>query len=324
VDIFDFLDAKVILIDIGASGGIHSRWKLLGDHLQVIGFEPDKHEFHRLPQDEQYIWLNTALHCDNQIHDLYATRWQSNTSLLKPNLDFIEMSSLRPEDFEIVKTVPLKCEKLDDVLERTGLRGDVVKIDTQGSELYILQGANRSLKEDIFAVEVEVEFAELYEDQPLFTDVDRHLRSNGFDLIDYGKFIYLKQKHTVGMGGQKGPLQSADALYFKRLDQVDAFVEKGDMNKLRRIIAVCLAYGYSDYAVELCYVAKRKNIFSATDLDPLIARLSRIKHYSYLLPNFPGRGLLAKGLNYLASLLVKVQGSWWTHPLGNEIRAYKW
>ena len=46
-----------------------------------------------------------------------------------------------------------------------------LKLDTQGSELAILEGAGRLL-DDCLGIEVEVEFAPLYIGQPLFTDVD--------------------------------------------------------------------------------------------------------------------------------------------------------
>jgi hypothetical protein len=34
------LDTKFVLVDVGVQGGIHPRWKALGNFLQVYGFDP--------------------------------------------------------------------------------------------------------------------------------------------------------------------------------------------------------------------------------------------------------------------------------------------
>ena len=52
-------------------------------------------------------------------------------------------------------------------------------MDIQGSELNVLENAVNVLKTSVL-VQVEVEFVELYEGQPLFSDVDSFLRSQGF------------------------------------------------------------------------------------------------------------------------------------------------
>src|SRR5207249_2189584 len=62
--------------------------------------------------------------------------------------------------------------------------GEFIKLDTQGSELDILRTVDDSQWPDVLAVEVEVEFAELYTNQPLFFDVDGFLRSKGMVLFD--------------------------------------------------------------------------------------------------------------------------------------------
>jgi Methyltransferase FkbM domain len=51
---------------------------------------------------------------------------------------------------------------------------DAIKLDTQGSELDILRGATHVLP-TVSLIDIEVEFNELYDGQPLFCDVDRFL-----------------------------------------------------------------------------------------------------------------------------------------------------
>src|SRR5690349_17853274 len=51
---------------------------------------------------------------------------------------------------------------------------DFIKLDTQGAELDVLCGGDRTLA-TVRALEVEVEFNPIYMNQPLFGDVDKFL-----------------------------------------------------------------------------------------------------------------------------------------------------
>jgi len=87
-------------------------------------------------------------------------------------------------------TVPAR--RLDEVMREHGGRTvDLLKLDTQGSELDVLHGFENGLA-DCLALDVEVEFNPLYQGQHLFCDVDRFLRDRGLvlwrftDLVHYG------------------------------------------------------------------------------------------------------------------------------------------
>lgn len=323
MSIFKSFISEVNLVDVGASGGVHRRWELLGNNLRVIGFEPDARVFGNLPKTGNTIWLSTPLYSDDQWHDLYVTRGQTNVSLLRPNLPVIDTLCLSCEDFEIMHTIPVQCERLDDVLSREKIRAHVLKLDTQGTELYILQGAQECLKRDVFAIESEVMFAEIYECQPQFSDVHNYLRDFGYCLMDYGNIAYLKGKYTEADGGKKGLMIAADALYFKRIDKVHDFIDANDTAALERAIMICLVYGYPDYALELCYAIKRAGIISTDLLEIYEARLKRIKHFSMFLPHFPGRSMVAKGFGLLADIFLNEQSVYWMNQIGNPTRYFK-
>ena len=48
--------SPLTLIDIGASGGVHERWKSLKEYLRVVGFEPDERAFRDLMGAEGTRW----------------------------------------------------------------------------------------------------------------------------------------------------------------------------------------------------------------------------------------------------------------------------
>jgi FkbM family methyltransferase len=77
-------------------------------------------------------------------------------------------------------TISVRVRRLDEVLRPEELVAPVlVKIDVQGGELGVLQGAQGLLR-SIDAVLVEVSFVELYAGQALADEVWGHLHSHGF------------------------------------------------------------------------------------------------------------------------------------------------
>jgi len=90
--------------------------------------------------------------------------------------------------------------RLADILPDTSI--DIFKLDIQGYELEALRGANHLLKE-IPLVFTEVEFIPLYQNQPLFSDLEQFLRSCGFRLYN----LYELWTHPDGQ------LTAGDALF---------------------------------------------------------------------------------------------------------------
>src|SRR5262249_34589828 len=156
----------------------------------------------------------------------------------------------RVQRFDVVKRAAIPADRLDTLLPAKGVADtDFIKIDTQGAELAILEGASDTLDTRVFGVEVEVEFAPLYVGQPLFSDVDALLRSRGFQLFDL-RHSYWKRTSGARYGGPKGQLVFGDALYFKT---EEAFAEQlgrlpdddARRVKLLHALSIALLYGYA-------------------------------------------------------------------------------
>lgn len=311
-----FLESDLNICDVGAAGGINKRWTKI-KKLCVIGFEPDEREFFKLDTSSRNKWFNIGLNYTQGVYPLYITKYQTNTSLYKPNLSKVNQLSYNDDDFNVDKVVELTCDTLDSVLLKNKLSLDYIKLDTQGSELDILKGGSDILINDLFAVEVEVEFCELYLGQPMFADVDIFMRGMGFDLMDIGNMLHVKGKNTVGIGGQKSFLISGDALYFKSIEKVIDLVKNGGLDKLRRIAAICLVYGYNDYALEICYSLIEKNILPQTTLNDLILDLKKSRKLSYYIPEFKFKSYVSKLFLILSDLFSKTKNASWINNLGN-------
>ena len=84
-----------------------------------------------------------------------------------------------------------------------------MKLDTQGSELDILRGATEALR-TCAIIDIEVEFNPIYEDQPLFCDVDRLMRDNGFVLWRLSDICHYAPSEKFTMAFSPPPIIDYD------------------------------------------------------------------------------------------------------------------
>ncbi len=132
---------------------------------------------------------------------------------MPPNPNVIDRFTDLPRALRLLGTMPVTTRRLDDVLPDAEI--DMLKIDVQGSELSVMQGAPRLLPTAL-VVETEVEFVQLYAQQPLFADIDIYLRQRGFQfhmLKNAGQFYYTPirdpKQPLIGVN----QLVYADAVY---------------------------------------------------------------------------------------------------------------
>jgi FkbM family methyltransferase len=84
--------------------------------------------------------------------------------------------------------VEVECTTLIDELPKHRVDSvDILWMDIQGSELNALKGLGDKIK-DVAVIHAEVEFAEIYQGQPLFWDIKRYLNSRGFYLAMFTSF----------------------------------------------------------------------------------------------------------------------------------------
>jgi len=277
---------NLTIVDVGAAGGMHDRWSHLKTSINSILFEPDPEEFKKLNLDQNNtsLVINSALSDQNKEVRFHVCKWQEVSSIYKPNLKVL--SKYQDVDrFTVSKVITLQADSLNNLLEKERITEvDFMKIDTQGSELEILQGASNFL-DGIIGLEVEVEFIKIYQDQPLFTEVDRFIESHGFSLIDM-KRTFWKRKNADD-GSNKGQLIYADALYFKEPEQV---MKSANLSKEKIIksINLYLVYGYVDLAISLLELARLDNVVSK-DLNNTLLSLIKDHRQKKILKDFKGK-----------------------------------
>ncbi len=181
---------------------------------KVIGFEPLTEELNkRLAQDVTATLLPHAIGTGHP-SVLHVTQFNPASSLLRPNHLQLDQFLALPEMLTVVSELPMETRRLDDV---PGLDGcTLLKVDVQGGELAVLQGASGTLR-DVMAVFIEVEFLDLYREQPLFPAVHSFLEEQGFELLDLMNLGYGSYREA-NCGDVRSKLLWADGFYVRKLD----------------------------------------------------------------------------------------------------------
>lgn len=143
-----FLQPGMIVLDIGANQGYYTLLasRKVGPQGRVIAFEPSRREVRRL---KLHLWLN---HCKNVEVSTSALGEKTGTAKLHVVLGTESgCNSLCPPDVsQPTGLLAVSVERLDDVLKARGVtRVDFIKLDVEGAELSVLQGARELLQRSL-------------------------------------------------------------------------------------------------------------------------------------------------------------------------------
>ena len=161
-----------------------------------------------------------------------------------------------------------------------------------------LNGSKDYLEHTI-GLQVEASFVELYDQQPLFNDVDMFMKSMNFQLMDIKRYFW-KRKQSNLFEHKKGQLIFADTLYFK-LPQDIINLKEIDENFLARVFCIYLSYGYLELAEELFQLLKKKELISIDSINNFRKILSTLSKNS-ILPNFKGKSRIRKIILEMANV----------------------
>lgn len=299
---------KIVVADVGARWGADKKWGVLGDAVSLVSFEPDPEEYRRLSQANtpNVTLIPVALSKSQGTATLHVAQEPGRSSLYQPNTSFL---SRYPdcEGFEVDYKVEVQTDTLDHCLTARGISVlDFIKLDVQGSELNIIQGGRDILQKSVFGLEIEVEFSELYQGQPLFPEVDAACKAAGFVLFDL-KPCYWKRR-DVPMNGV-GQMVCGDALYFK--DYIQHNITP-DPRAASAAIVLAVVYKKYDYALELLEFFRAKGIYSEDACRRASAVIHQLSRLVFPLNRkFRGRLRMANILGRFSQLLKTAYWARW-------------
>ena len=184
--------------------------------------------------------------------------------------------------FEVLEKKTVQTVGLDDWCRDANLSGvEFLELDTQGSELDILQGSKHLLDTSTLGLQVEVEFFPLYKDQPLFSDIDSYLQSMGFLLFDLSRYRFRRANIKT-----RGQLLWGHAFYLKDIRQM----KNSQPSQFLSLAAIASFYGFEDYALEVVTsLTARKSVFGHYEHKEKVKRI--IDTYCELLTRPSKRGI---------------------------------
>ena len=265
------------IVDIGANpidGDPPYKQMLERSLCQIIGFEPQQDALQELLKNkgplETYFSYGVG---DGEQHTLYCCAASGMTSLYKPDQNYLSILNEFEILGEVISTELIPTKRLDDIAEISDL--DMLKIDIQGGELAVFESGRGKLDRAV-VIQAEVSFMPLYEDQPMFWEIDRELRQQGF--IPH-TFATLKRwpispySHPEDSRLAVNQLLEADVVYVK--DYVNAHLLTDEQLKQ---IALIMHHCYGSHDL----VTRCLSILSGRGVIPE----SALKHYrGHIFPN---------------------------------------
>ena len=296
-------EEKFTLIDIGCSLGIDQLWRLYGDRLRAVAFDPNIEECARLSAQEtnpdvKYVAAFVGLRPNHPFaqQKIGKPHWGNNpwarlsvartldirqkeienmSSNEKTKINAWNQAQLADSNQPVYLAEFLSENEINDI--------DFIKLDVDGADFEILHSL-----EDVFAdgrvigVGMEVNFiGSGAETDHTFHNTDRFMRNRGFDLFNLTIRRYstaaLPSRYLASGPGQSEvgrPLQG-DALYVRDIcNPMHAdFAVNLSPEKLLKAAAIFAAFHLPDCAAEVL-LKFRAELASRCDVESLLDTLA--------------------------------------------------
>ena len=197
-----------VIIDVGANIGQYgAELRNIGYKGKIISFEPTSEAFQKLQKtaskDNSWEVYNMSLGERDGETTINISKNSVSSSILK---DLPQLTESAPEATFIKKEVII-IKKLDTIFEDLKIKGKNIylKIDTQGYEKMVLDGAVNSLQ-NIIGIQIEMALIPSYEGSLTFEEMNANLKKTGFKLTTIESGHYNKKT---------GKLLEVDGVFFK-------------------------------------------------------------------------------------------------------------
>ena len=202
-------NSQPVVFDVGAYiGDTIEQFKFSFPESYIHAFEPFDESFSILKnrfQKTDKLFLNNIAVANRSSSNanMYITQNKGSSSLLKPTKDANQFWEGNPLSTQ--KEVKVETITIDSYCQKHNIETiDILKIDVQGSELKVLQGAALMIQERrVKLIFTEISIAPNYKGQSEIDQVIKFLRENKYKI-----FNFFKMKH------RKGRLIECDILFY--------------------------------------------------------------------------------------------------------------
>jgi FkbM family methyltransferase len=227
---------------------------------------------------------------------LHVTQNSYASSLLEPDQAFYRyycelatapgMYDVDYEDMlRVEKKIDIEVNALDELFASgkipCPITPDFLSIDTQGTELEILAGAQNVIDQGVVGIVTEVEILSMYRNQPLLGDMLSYMNRHGFYFAGFTDFYEVSPYRTpIGLRSRGLPA-FGDALFLRRFDapELDALDISERFLKLTKLGFISIVFGHLDYGLAALDASEK---LRASVEPALLKQLARRRFWSFL------------------------------------------
>lgn len=269
----------IALLDVGASGGIIPRWRPYRESIAFTGVEPDQRSVPDLINSPEakvfksYDIIPSGAWSQSGVVHISFTRKPTCSSHFIPNIEFLSRFP-EVERFDIVGSAEVECRTVDDLLLGSQKSVDFIKLDLEGGELAVLEGAEHTIT-SCMGLHVEVSFQYIRKEQPLFGDVAKFLQDRGIEFIDFVSLFRWERNSFDGLG----QAIFADALFLRSPDSM--FDRSNGIiitaKRARTYLSILLIYERYDLALRFLDLLEAAAVLSQGETRRIAVVLRRRK-----------------------------------------------
>ena len=240
---------KLNIANIGSAGENDFSdffWKKIDQYCKFYSFDPDKK---KIKKHKNISIFPIGLWSKKTSRNIYLTKFSYASSLFKPNKNNLK-KFINYETHLLKDKKKISLDKLDNIIKKPNLC-DFIKIDAEGSELEILKGSNKNLKNSL-GVEVEINFLKKNIGSPKASQIINYLENNGFELYILNRESWRKNKENYLIDNHQ--IIWADAVFFKNTNQLEKIILKKNFNKKKIYNFIILLMQYKLYDTALFYI----------------------------------------------------------------------
>lgn len=181
----EFVDKPPVLIDIGASGGLHKPWKQISKYSICIAFDADEREFNFVREEvgkfkKLLIYNCIVTNTDIRETDFYLTKSPYCSSLLEPDEKALRDWAFS-DKFNIEKKIKMNSRSLNSVLNEAGIDYiDWFKTDSQGTDLRLFASLPEQIRSNILIAEFEPGILDSYHGEDKLFHLMEFMNDNNF------------------------------------------------------------------------------------------------------------------------------------------------
>lgn len=275
-----FRSAGLIAVDIGGRGAALADLLTLAPFVHYVVCEPDAEEAARLretlPREAPWRGVTVMTEAIAPVEGtatLYFTAKAGMSSLLEPDPAVVRRLCLAPR-FKVTSTAEVPTVPLDTAAARYGFEdASFLKIDTQGTELEILQSGRALVGRSVLGIYTESLFQPIYRNQTLFADVDTHLRAQGFTLFSVNRTLLRRRHHRADLFSRRMAAW-VHALYLREPSTV-AVPGSGEAGRRRavRLLALAIGFQHFDLAFETLDAIRAAELADASEVTRALAEV---------------------------------------------------